>query len=189
MTESESVSFHPDRSRRKASRGPIVNVFNAFKKMASAKDPQGSRVKVAPGSNELVIKYLTQINASVAKIDGEVSSLREEVAAVKVDVNKVLEASAKQNTALFKAREEDVRYLTSRVATIGTHVSYMRQNVCTNVLKAVSTLLLNTFLQRCGIFPICLLQISRRETSSMASTVSLSTWTRRARRRSLSSAT
>ena len=74
--------------------------------------------------NELVLKYLTQINASIANLQTQVAGLEK--------------SFAKETDALRRAREEDVRAISSRVAHIGTHVSYLRQNICTSVNKNVS---------------------------------------------------
>ena len=86
-------------------------------------DPTKGPAK-ASGHPDMVLKYLTQINASVANLQTEVENIKKTV--------------REEMESLRRDRNEDVRAITSRVATIGTHVSYLRQGVCQAVNRNVS---------------------------------------------------
>ena len=79
----------------------------------------------------MVLKYLTQINASIANLQTQVSNLET--------------SFANESEALRRARDEDVRAISSRIAHIGTHVSYLRQNVCQSINRNVSVTECNDF--------------------------------------------
>ena len=78
----------------------------------------------AQGKPDAVIKYLAQINGAIANLQTE--------------VERVGNSFQKETESLRRDRNEDIRNITARVASIGTQVSYLRENVCGAVNRNVS---------------------------------------------------
>ncbi len=96
-------------------------VVSTIIKMASKGQEEPKRTTV---QTQDLTKALTALTAAVKAMNGSVGELSR---AVKKDI-----------AELKGLRENDVRLLTSRVSSINTSVSYMRQNVCETLATNVS---------------------------------------------------
>ncbi len=71
---------------------------------------------------------VTELKSSVKDVKASIKDIRKDVSNLKYDVKKSIDK-------LVNFIADDDRAVSSRVATIGTQVSYLRENVCSN-LKA-----------------------------------------------------
>ncbi len=78
-----------------------------------------------------LVKYMADINASLANVMTAIDDLKE----------RVTQGFAEQD----QLRKDNLRSVTARVASIGHEVSYLREAVCSNVTDTVSSRNYNEF--------------------------------------------
>ena len=87
----------------------------------------GHRAPGASTNTDAVLRYMRDMNASMANLQASVDGLRN-------DMNKKAEAE-------MAKRDDANNALTARIGTVGNQVSYFRQTVCDNLKSMVSELM------------------------------------------------
>ncbi len=89
--------------------------------------PSGSKAGPSGPTMDILIKYMGDVNASIASVQQSVDELKDLV-------NKKFEA-------LEEMKAEEQRNITARFGTMGNQVSYFRQTMCSSLKETVSKII------------------------------------------------
>ncbi len=93
--------------------------------------------KFAFNIKKSIVIMAQKLNGSIDQLVKSVGNLTESVVALQTSVDELKADTAKKFKELKDSREDDLKRITGRVATIGNQISYFRETVCGCVTEQV----------------------------------------------------
>ncbi len=98
--------------------------FKSIKTMAQ----KPSKTSLPPPTMDILIKYMGDVNASIASIQQGLDDMKKDI--------------LKRIDDLESVQKDQERALTVRVSTVGNQVHYFRETICSSVQDVVSEIVL-----------------------------------------------